>query len=65
MRRKTAAGAAEEKAPTRKRKTWSVPLAHPTYVIDPCPNCDYPEADGGYCPECGWSRPLRVRPSQG
>lgn len=20
-----------------------------------CPNCGFPEADGGYCPGCGWT----------
>jgi len=37
---------------------WSTKLAHPTYVIEPCPRCTFPEADGGYCAECGWSAPL-------
>jgi hypothetical protein len=27
-------------------------------VVQPCPNCLYAYADGGYCPECGWSMPL-------
>ena len=31
----------------------AVAIAHPTYTIEPCPRCGYPEADGGYCPECG------------
>jgi hypothetical protein len=26
-----------------------------------CPNCTFPEADGGYCPACGWSRPIELR----
>jgi len=39
----------------KPKKGWSVPLAHPSYSIEPCPNCQYPEADGGYCPECGWT----------
>lgn len=24
-------------------------------VIEPCPNCGYAYADGGYCPECDWT----------
>jgi hypothetical protein len=24
-------------------------------VIERCPNCLYAYADGGYCPECGWT----------
>jgi hypothetical protein len=39
----------------KKRKGWATKLVHPTYSIEPCPNCDFPEADGGYCPECGWT----------
>lgn len=36
---------------------WNVPLAHPSYSIEQCPNCEFPEADGGYCENCGWSLP--------
>jgi len=25
-------------------------------VIEPCPNCGFAYADGGFCPECGWTR---------
>ena len=25
-------------------------------VIEPCPNCGYAYADGGYCPECDWTK---------
>lgn len=25
-------------------------------VIETCPNCGYAYADGGYCPDCGWSK---------
>jgi hypothetical protein len=24
-------------------------------IIEVCPNCSYAYADGGYCPECGWT----------
>src|SRR5262245_37418871 len=27
-------------------------------IIEVCPNCSYAYADGGYCPECGWHRPV-------
>ena len=37
-------------------KKYGTKLAHPQYVIEVCPNCDFPEADGGYCPDCGWTR---------
>lgn len=34
-------------------------LYHPRYSVEPCPRCEHPEADGGYCnPEdggCGWT----------
>jgi methionyl-tRNA synthetase len=36
------------------KKKFETKLAHPTYVIEECPSCGFPEADGGYCPECGW-----------
>lgn len=42
-------------APARRR--YATPLAHPSYSIEPCPACGFPEADGGYCAECGWSLP--------
>ena len=25
-------------------------------VIEPCPKCGFAYADGGYCPDCGWTR---------
>lgn len=25
-----------------------------------CPNCGYAYADGGYCPDCGWMKPIRI-----
>ena len=28
-------------------------------IIEPCPNCGYAYGDGGYCPECGWSAPIK------
>jgi len=42
-----------------KERKWSVKLTHPSYRLsaDLCPNCQYPEADGGRCPECGWLAP--------
>lgn len=24
-------------------------------IIEPCPNCSFAYADGGYCPSCGWT----------
>lgn len=52
MRKKLEGGAVLAK------KRWTVPLGHPSYVIERCPNpaCGYPEADGGHCPECGTTR---------
>ena len=38
-------------------KSYGTALAHPTYNVERCPRCDFPEADGGYCPSCGWSLP--------
>ena len=26
-------------------------------VVEVCPKCGAPEADGAYCDECGWYRP--------
>lgn len=25
-------------------------------VIEPCPNCGFAYADGGFCEECGWTQ---------
>jgi hypothetical protein len=49
-------------APTERqpRRRFTAKLAHPTYSIEQCPNCEFPEADGGYCPECGWSKPVVI-----
>lgn len=27
-------------------------------ITQPCPECGYAYADGGYCPDCGWSLPV-------
>jgi hypothetical protein len=27
-----------------------------------CPACEFPEADGGYCPACGWTTPIHPLP---
>jgi methionyl-tRNA synthetase len=48
--------AASEQHKVEKKKTWTTRLAHPGYVVEPCPNCEFPEADGGFCEECGWQR---------
>jgi hypothetical protein len=44
-------------ARTVTRRTYTVALAHPSYSIEPCPKCGYPEGDGGWCPDCGWTLP--------
>lgn len=31
-------------------------------ITQPCPNCSYAYADGGYCQECGWMKPIRRDP---
>lgn len=31
-------------------------------ITEPCPNCGYAYADGGYCPDCGWSKPINRLP---
>lgn len=41
-----------------QRRKYTTPLTHPQYSIEQCPNCEFPEADGGYCPDCGWSKPV-------
>lgn len=41
-------------APTQAR-AYGARLAHPGYVVEPCPACGYPEADGGWCADCGWT----------
>ncbi len=47
----------------KKTRKYSTKLAHPQYSIEPCPNCFFPEADGGHCPECGWTRPVEKQPA--
>lgn len=42
----------EEDKPAKPK--WRTRLSHPTSVVEPCPACGFPEADGGYCPECDW-----------
>lgn len=29
-------------------------------ISEPCPNCHYAYADGGYCQECGWMRAIKI-----
>lgn len=36
-----------------KPRKYTAERGHPSYIIEPCPKCDFPEADGGYCPDCG------------
>lgn len=31
-------------------------------ITEPCPQCLYAYADGGYCPDCGWMRPINRLP---
>lgn len=46
--------------PKRKAK-YTAKRVHPHYSIEQCPACDFPESDGGYCPDCGWMRPIEPR----
>ncbi len=41
---------------SRVEKTTTLHGATSQAVIEPCPNCGFAYADGGYCPECGWTR---------
>jgi hypothetical protein len=43
-------------------KAYGSKLSHDSYIIEPCPACGFPEADGGYCPDCGWTAPRVVHP---
>lgn len=31
-------------------------------ITEPCPNCKYAYADGGYCKECGWTKKIVLHP---
>ena len=31
-------------------------------ITRPCPSCGYAYADGGYCSDCGWSKPVSRMP---
>ena len=33
-----------------------------TAITQPCPLCLFAYADGGYCPDCGWTLPIRIDP---
>lgn len=54
-----------EKSPTPTHEPDSPPETWgggSTAITRPCPNCGYAYADGGYCPECGWSLPVNRVP---
>lgn len=40
-------------------RRWKAKLDHPSWAlcVDQCPRCEYPEAEGGWCANCGWSLP--------
>ena len=29
-------------------------------ITSVCPNCGYAYADGGYCNDCGWTKPIQL-----
>lgn len=31
-------------------------------ITEVCPNCGYAYADGGWCPDCGWTKFTRIDP---
>jgi ribosomal protein L37E len=43
------------------KKEWKPLLRHASWSLpaDECPACGFPEADGGYCNACGWSKPIK------
>ena len=62
MQVRTVGGAEAEDTLRPRRPRFTEKLSHPTYAIEPCPReeCGFPEADGGFCPECGWTRFVSV-----
>ena len=52
--------------PVGRPETWGAKYSQSgragTAVTNPCPKCGYAYADGGFCPECRWSRPVKVGP---
>jgi ribosomal protein L32 len=40
-----------------RAQRYSAALTHPTYSVESCPKCGFPEADGGACANCGWTLP--------
>jgi len=38
--------------PTEKKPVWGLGSRA---AVEVCPNCSFAYADGGYCPECGWT----------
>jgi hypothetical protein len=65
IRKVTVDSEQEPSVKTPREKKWTVALRwpqgpHPS--ADKCPNCDYPEAMAGFCPECKWSQPINAQP---
>lgn len=38
-------------------KKWNTKLTNKG--LEKCPRCDFPEAYGGFCNECGWTAPMK------
>jgi hypothetical protein len=45
-----------------KTRTYGTTLTHSGYSVEQCPQCNFPEADGGACAACGWTLPRPGRP---
>lgn len=41
-------------------QAWTAHLSHPTWSIEKCPKCGFPEAEGGFCPNCHWTAPIKT-----
>jgi hypothetical protein len=49
----------EGEADTWFKPGWKALLVHKNGPFTSlCPRCTFPEADGGYCPACGWTTPI-------
>lgn len=64
--RRTFSAIRREVTPERRENIDAIKAIHgegSRPIIEPCPNCSFAYADGGYCPSCGWSLPIPRRKS--
>jgi hypothetical protein len=61
--RKISADLPEEPSVKEPEKGKAVHGATAASVTQPCPECGFAYADGGYCMDCGWEKPINRLPA--